>query len=352
MPGVEIVCLPVADGGDGTLSALVESCGGEIREEIVEGPLGEQVRAKWGLIDGQKTAIIEMAGASGLKLVPREKRNPMLTSSYGTGQLISAALEAGVEKVIIGIGGSATVDGGMGMLSALGVKFLNAQGEILKGRGADLGKIEDIDCTELNPKIQGVKFLVASDVTSPLIGEQGAARVFGPQKGAAPEMVEILEKGMLHYARKVNRFSGKDMRYIPGAGAAGGMGAALMVFLGAELKTGITLILEAAHFREMLEGASLVITGEGRLDSQTAAGKAPMGVARMAHAMNVPVIGVAGEVCPSASLLFKKGFSALFSIVNGPIPLDKAIKNAPLLLENLGEQIARALKIGQHLIRL
>jgi glycerate kinase len=348
-PEAEVVCLPVADGGDGTLDALVNACSGEVKEQTVKDPLGKDVPAQWGLIDGGETAVIEMARASGLRLIPRGQRNPLLANSYGTGQLIRAALDSGAGKVIVGIGGSGTVDGGMGMLSALGVRFLDEQGRTLQGNGADLGRVQTIDCSGLDFRTRKVKFVVAGDVTSPLVGEQGAARVFGPQKGATPEMVEVLEGNMLHYARKIKEFLGKDISYIPGAGAAGGLGAALMAFLGAEFSKGIDLVLDAYRFPEVLQGASLVITGEGRLDSQTAADKAPLGVARMAHGMGVPVIGIAGEVCSSAWVLLEHGFSALFSLVNGPITLDEAIKNTPTLLECLGEQIARTLGIGRGL---
>ncbi len=345
MPGAKIICLPIADGGDGTLEALISSCKGTIKEQVVEGPLGELVSAQWGLIDGQKTAVIEMAQASGLKLVTLDKRNPLLTSTYGTGQLIKAALDSGVDKIIVGIGGSATVDGGMGMLSALGVSFSDDAGRLLKGNGHCLGKIQLIDCAKLHPGINRVKFLVASDVKSPLIGEAGAAGIFGPQKGATPEMVELLEQNMQHYAVKIKELLHKDMSYVPGAGAAGGLGAALMAFMDAELKPGIEIILAAVNFQEALKDAELVITGEGRLDSQTAAGKAPLGVAGPAHDRGIPVIGIAGEVSGGASVLLKAGFTALFSLVNGPMSLEEALKNTPALLENIAEQIARTLKV-------
>lgn len=348
MPEAEVICRPIADGGDGTLQTLVASYGGKIKKQIVKGPLGEPVSAQWGLIESGKTAVIEMARASGLNLVPPDRRNPMQTSTYGTGELIKAALDSNVEQIIVGIGGSATVDGGMGMLSALGVRFLTAQGERLTGNGSDLRKIKIIDCSGLDPKVGKVKFMVASDVVNPLIGDEGAASIFGPQKGATPEMVEILEGNMSHYARKMSEFLDKDMRHVPGAGAAGGLGAAFMAFFEAELKSGIDLILDATNFNDALKDAALVITGEGRLDSQTAAGKAPMGVARRAYNAGVPVIGIAGEVCPSASILLKKGFTALFSLTNGPLTLQEAIENTPLLLDTLGEQIARTLKLGMN----
>ncbi len=351
MPEAEVICRPIADGGDGTLHTLVSSYDGKIKEQKVKGPLGEPVDAQWGLIENGRTAVIEMAGASGLNLVPPDKRNPMLTSTYGTGQLIEAALDSGVEQVIVGIGGSATVDGGMGMLSALGVRFLTEQGEELKGNGGDLGRIKTIDCSGLYPKASVVNFLVASDVTNPLIGEEGAARIFGPQKGATKEMVAVLEETMAHSARKMSVYLGKDMSFVPGAGAAGGLGAAFMAFLDADLKSGIDLILDATNFCEALKDAALVMTGEGRLDSQTAAGKAPMGVARKAYSADVPVIGIAGEVCPSASVLLNQGFPALFSLTNGPITLQEAIENTPTLLENLGEQIARTLKLGNKIFQ-
>jgi glycerate kinase len=346
LPTAKIICLPIADGGDGTLDALLASCAGKLKEHQVEDPLGDTINAQWGLIDEGKTAIIEMARASGLRLVPNKKRNPLLTSSYGTGQLIRAALDSQVEKIIVGIGGSATVDGGMGMLSALGVRFLDEQGKLLKGSGGELGEIQDIDCSGLHPGISQVVFQVASDVISPLTGPQGAAMVFGPQKGATPSIVKLLEKNMQHYALKIKHCLAKDVSHIPGAGAAGGMGAALISFLGAEFKYGIDLVLKTSRFQEQLQGAALVITGEGRLDSQTAAGKAPMGVARLAQAAGIPVIGVAGEVAPSAYILLEQGFSALFSLVNGPITLKAAIYNTPGLLKNLGEQIARIIKLG------
>ncbi len=346
IPDAQIICQPIADGGDGTLDALASLSGTQIMQETVTGPLGNRVSAEWAIIKNGKTAVIEMAGASGLILVPPDARNPMITSTYGTGQLISAAIKKGIKKIIIGIGGSATVDGGMGMLCALGVDFCDNRGNKLKGGGSDLGKIHTIDTSKLNDIIHDVRFMAACDVTSPLIGEHGAARVFAPQKGASAQMVETLEANMVHYAGKIKEFLGINISYTAGAGAAGGLGAALMAFLQAEFKKGIDLILDMLNFKQTLKGASLLITGEGRLDSQTMAGKAPMGAASIAYNMGIPVIGIAGSVSDDAHILLAHGFSAMFSLVNTPMSLKEAMQNTPALLENIAEQIARTIKQG------
>jgi glycerate kinase len=288
--------LPVADGGEGTVECLVAATGGRRLTTRVTGPLGEPVEAAWGLLGDGRTAVIEMAAASGLPLVPPELRNPMKTTTFGTGELFLAALERGVERILIGIGGSATVDGGVGLAQALGVRFLDAGGQDVGRGGAALGKIARIDAAELDPRIRRTEIFVASDVQNPLTGPTGAAAVFGPQKGATPEMVEQLDRGLANLAERIRRDLSRDIQTMPGAGAAGGLGAALVAFLGAKLGSGIAVVLEAVRFREHLAGVDLVLTGEGQFDGQSLHGKAVIGVARAARDAAVPCLVIAGRL--------------------------------------------------------
>jgi glycerate kinase len=343
-PEAEIIKVPFADGGDGTVEALITATQGEYRSVKVSDPLGNRILAQFGILGDRKTAVIEMAAASGLRLVPPEQRNPMLTSTYGTGELIKSALDDGVNKIIVGIGGSATTDAGAGMAMALGVKLLAEDGLPIGYGGKALSNLARIDLTQLDQRIKTTKIEVACDVDIPLTGETGTAKVYAPQKGATPEMVDQLEWNMLHFAKIVERDLKLNVNALPGAGAAGGLGAGLVAFLGAELKPGIEIVIEATQLAEKLQDAALVITGEGKLDAQTAQGKAPVGVARVAKQFNIPVIAIGGSVADDANILHEHGIDALFSLTRFPMTLEYAIQNAPELLADIAEEIIRLYK--------
>lgn len=302
-----------------------------------------------GLTGDGKTAIIEMAAASGLMLVAPEARNPLLASSFGTGELIRHALDAGIRHIILGIGGSATVDGGMGVAQALGVRFLDAQGMLLGAGGGNLSRLASIDLQGCDPRISECRIEVACDVDNPLVGPRGAAAVFGPQKGATPEMVETLENGLRNYARVLHALTGRDMSQIPGGGAAGGMGIAAIVFLEAEMKPGIEIVMQAVKLEEAVKEASLVITGEGRIDSQTAGGKAPIGVASVAKRHHVPVIGIAGVLGDGVEVVHRHGIDAVFSILPRLAPLPEVLANGEQNLYHSACNIARVIKLGQDI---
>ncbi len=341
LPDAIVEQVPVADGGDGTAEALVAATGGRIMELTVTGPLGEPVEASYGLLGDGRTAVIEMALASGLHLVPQEKRNPMKTTTYGTGELIAAALDQGVEKVIVGIGGSATVDGGAGMAQALGCSLLDDSGcEIPRG-GEGLARLSRIDLSRRHPALEKVETVVACDVDNPLTGPQGAPAVYGPQKGATPEMVRQLDADLGRYADVIKRDLEMEVDTVPGAGAAGGLGAGLMAFLGAKLRPGVDIVIEAARLEEKLQGANLVITGEGKLDRQTAFGKAPIGVARLAKKHGIPVVALSGSLGEGADELVEHGIDAVFTIVPGPVSLEEAMERAGEFIVKVVEQIMR-----------
>jgi len=320
-PEAEIIKIPMADGGDGTVQCLVNATGGKILREKVTGPLGEEVLASYGILGDKKTAVIEMAEASGLTLVPVNKRNPLLTTTYGTGQLIRAALDQGCRKMIIGIGGSATNDGGAGMVQALGAKLLDEEGKEIGFGGGELKKISRIDIRHMDKRLSDTKILVASDVTNPLCGPKGASRVYGPQKGATPEMAEELDKSLAHFAKMIKRDLHKDVKDMPGAGAAGGLGASLMAFLNAELRPGIDIVIEVVKLEEAIKGADLVITGEGKIDSQTIYGKAPIGVAKIAKKYNIPVIAIAALIGDDADIVHQYGIDNLIKVSEPPVSL-------------------------------
>ena len=320
-PEAKIVKIPMADGGDGTVQCLVTATGGEILREKVTGPLGDEVLASYGILGGKKTAVIEMAEASGLTLVPENKRNPLITTTYGTGQLIKAALDQGCKKMIIGIGGSATNDGGAGMVQALGVRLLDREGKEIGFGGGELKKINRIDINNLDSRLPETEVLIASDVSNPLCGPRGAARIYGPQKGATPEIIEELDESLAHFAEVIKRDLNKDIKDIPGGGAAGGLGAGLMAFLDAELKPGIEIMIEIVKLEQAIKDTDLVITGEGKIDSQTIYGKAPIGVAKIAKKYNIPVIAVAAIVGDDADIVYKYGINTLIKIVEPPMSL-------------------------------
>lgn len=337
----EIVHVPVADGGEGTVQSLVDATGGEIVECAVTGPLGKQVTAFYGVLGDGKTAAIEMAAASGLHHVPPTQRDAKITSSYGTGELILDALNNGATKLIIGLGGSATNDGGIGMLAALGVQFTDENNQAVVTNGAGLSSIHSIDISTMDERLHHCEILVACDVDNPLCGPKGASATFGPQKGANEQDIEILDKGLAHYAHLVNKQLNRQIVDIPGAGAAGGMGAALLGFTSARLKPGIEIVIETVELEEKLFGADLVITGEGRIDWQTVHGKTPMGVAQAAKKYQIPVIAMAGCVGDNYQSVYQCGIDAVFVAIPRAFSLDTAFAEAAVNLENLAENVAR-----------
>jgi glycerate kinase len=333
----------MADGGEGTVEAVIAGAGGAFVSVLVTPPLpgAGKVEARYGLLDGGRTAVIEMAQASGLPLVPHEHRDPRYTSTYGTGELLADALDRGVSRILLGIGGSATNDGGAGMAQALGVRLLDAQGEQLPPGGAALARLDRIDLSGRHPRLDACAFQVACDVTNPLCGPNGASAVFGPQKGATPEMVEALDTALCHYARVLEDTIGRSVAETPGSGAAGGLGAGLLAFTRATLRPGVEIVGELVGLREKLAGASLVITGEGRVDGQTVQGKVPAGVARCAGEAGVPVVVVAGSLGEGYERLYEDGVTAILPICAGPMSLEEALQRTRERLEATGMALAR-----------
>ncbi len=348
-PEAELRLVPIADGGEGTVDALVSATGGRFVETRVTGPLGEPVQARWGVLGDGATAVIEMAAASGLSLVPADRRDPRATSTRGTGELIRAALDAGLHRLVVGIGGSATNDGGAGMARALGIRFLDAARRELPEGGAALARLERIDLLGADPRLAGVELLVACDVDNPLTGPRGAAAVYGPQKGATPEMIATLDLALARFARVAAAATGREVSTIPGAGAAGGLGAGLLLFTPARLRPGVEIVLEATGFDSLVAGAALVLTGEGRTDSQTAMGKAPVGVAEVARRHGVPVICLSGGLGPGADEVLSRGVDALAGMVPAPMPLDDAMRDAGALLEAAAARACRLVRVGMRL---
>ncbi|ELV8610134.1 glycerate kinase [Vibrio vulnificus] len=342
LPDAQYVKLPMADGGEGTVQSMVDATGGTTIEHTVSGPLGQPVCGFFGLLGEGKTAVIEMAAASGLHLVTPDQRNPLITTTFGTGELIKAALDHGVEHIIVGIGGSATNDGGIGMAQALGIKLLDAQGNALGYGGGELAKLATIDCSQLDPRLAQVRLEVACDVDNPLCGTKGASAVFGPQKGATPEMVKTLDENLAHYAAIIKQQLGADVRDMAGAGAAGGMGAALLGLLNAELRPGIEIVMDAVRLDEIVADADLVITGEGRIDSQTIHGKTPIGVARTAKKHGLPVIGIAGCLSADCGVVHEHGLDAVFAVVNRSVDLPTALAEAAENVELTARNVAAA----------
>ncbi|AZO96590.1 glycerate kinase [Halocella sp. SP3-1] len=345
-PNAEVLKVPMADGGEGTVQSLVDATDGEIIVKDVTGPLGDKVAASFGILGNGKTAVIEMATASGLPLVPEDKADPSITTTYGTGELIKHALDQGIKELIIGIGGSATNDAGVGMAQALGASFRDEDGLEIGFGGGELDKIKEIDLSNLDKRIKEININVACDVTNPLYGPEGAAYIYGPQKGADQKMVELLDKNLRYFAEVVKKSLNIDLQSIPGAGAAGGLGAGLFAFLKAELKSGVDIVLEANKFEEKLSGVNLVITGEGKIDGQTVQGKTPVGVAKKAKEKNIPVIAVAGMVAESAEEVYQAGIDTCFSITQRPLTLEEAMNKSGEWLEMVSEQIMRLYKIN------
>lgn len=348
-PLAEFHKIPIADGGEGTVETLVYATGGTLRKTTVMGPLGDNVDARWGVLGDGKTAVIEMAAASGLTLVEVGKRDVGRATTYGTGQLIRAALDAGLPKLMIGIGGSATNDGGAGMAEALGACFLNKDGAVLPFGGLALQDLVDVDLRGLDSRLRDVEIIVACDVKNPLCGQQGASAVYAPQKGASLQDVARLDNALTRYADVMSALTGKDIRNFPGAGAAGGLGAGLLWFTNARMQSGIDFILESVQFAEKIKNADLIITGEGCTDRQTLCGKAPIGIAALAARNQIPVICISGALGEGYHEIFNQGIMGAQSIAPQPMELDECMENAKELLILAAERTARLIQLGQKL---
>lgn len=345
-PEAEIIICPMADGGEGSIEAVLEACAGEWCEQSVQGPLGESVIAKWGWLNTEKIALIEMAQASGIQLVKPSQRNACISSTFGTGELILAALDAGAKEIVLTVGGSATNDAGAGLLSALGAQLLDKNNNALPKGGLALQQLAKVDLTDFDPRIQETKFVLAADVTNPLCGKNGASYVFAPQKGATQDQVLQLDQALNHFADISAQLLAADKRNEPGTGAAGGLGFAAKAYLNAEFRSGIEVIAELNQLSNKIQGADWVITGEGKFDGQTLNGKTPFGVAQIAQRANVPVIVIAGTLGENYQELYHSGVSAAFSLTAGPINLEEACMNAAHLIYERTIDIARLIKIS------
>ena len=339
----EVIKVPMADGGEGTVDSLVDATQGQRVIVEVTGPLGNKISAYYGILGNGTTAVIEMAKASGLEIVEKKKRNPMITTTFGTGELIRDALDHNVKEIIIGLGGSSTNDGGSGMAQALGAKLLDQNNHQIPFGGGNLDKLDKIDISNLDSRLQDVKIILASDVTNPLIGKDGASRVFGPQKVATPEMVEKLENNLQHYAKIVKRDLNKEVALVSGAGAAGGLGAGLIAFTTCEMRRGVDLAIEVTKLEEKIRDADYVFTGEGGTDFQTKFGKTPYGVAKLGKKYHKPVISLAGYLGEGIDSLYSEGFTAIFGIIPGACDLSTALKNGPSNVARTTENIVRLL---------
>jgi len=350
-PEAETILCPMADGGEGTLEAVLEVCKGEWREKTVIGPLGKPVQAKWGWLEKQKIAMIEMAQASGIQLVPPSERDACQSTTFGTGQLILDALDAGAKDIILTVGGSATNDGGTGLLSALGAVLLDANHNVLPLGGLALRNLLKIDLTDFDPRIQQTRFLLAADVTNPLCGPNGASHIFGPQKGASPAQVELLDGALAHFADISAQILDFDKRDEAGSGAAGGLGFAAKSYLNAEFKAGVKVVAELNQLAHKISNADWVITGEGKFDQQTLSGKTVFGVSQIAKTHNVPVIVIAGTLGEGYQALYEHGVTAAFSLTNGPIKLEQACEHAAELIYERTVDIARLIQFSQTSLR-
>ena len=339
----EVIKVPMADGGEGTVDSLVDATNGQRVIVEVTGPLGNKISAYYGILGNGTTAVIEMAKASGLEIVEKKKRNPMITTTFGTGELIRDALDHNVKEIIIGLGGSSTNDGGSGMAQALGAKLLDQNNHQISFGGGNLDKLDKIDISNLDSRLQDVKIILASDVTNPLIGKDGASRVFGPQKGATPEMVEKLENNLQHYAKIIKRDLNKDVASVSGAGAAGGLGAGLMAFTTYKMRQGVDIAIEVTKLEEKVKSADYIFTGEGGTDFQTKFGKTPYGVAKLGKKYHKPVISLAGYLGEGIDSLYSEGFTAIFGIIPGACDLSTALKNGPSNVARTTENIVRLL---------
>lgn len=352
-PNADTILIPVADGGEGTMETLISATNGSLKKVTAVGPLGNLVESGYGILGDGKTCVIEMAAASGLALVPDNQLSPLETTTYGTGQLIKQALDDGFTSFILALGGSATNDGGAGMLQALGLEILDHEGTEIGFGGGNLKNIHKIDDTAFDKRIKNCEFIIASDVQNPLIGPNGASYIFGPQKGATPEMVEILDQCLNHWANKVAKLTGIRLHDQAGAGAAGGIGGAFQAFFPNIMKRGIDVVIEYSKLESFFTDADLVITGEGKIDYQTISGKTPFGVAQAANAYNIPTIIIAGSVGTGIEALYEYGIVSIHSIINQPMSLQEAMKQASELLELTTEQVIRSyfhLKKGGYLL--
>lgn len=348
-PDAEYLRLPIADGGEGTVDALITATDGSVIDAEVTGPLGEKIQAFYGVCGDGRTAVIEMAAASGLDLVPTGQRNPLRTTSFGTGDLIRQALDAGYRRFIIGIGGSATNDAGAGMLQALGVRLLDRNDREIGLGGDALARLALIDNSGLDPRLNECRIEVACDVNNPLTGKTGASAIFGPQKGATPEMVERLDRHLANFAELVRRDLGQEIASTPGSGAAGGMGAALMAFLQAELRPGAAIVIEHIELERLVRDADLVVTGEGRIDAQSGFGKAPVDIAEVAERHGVPVIALGGSLGDGVEDVFEKGIAAVFSVVKGPCTLDAALADAAENIRAASRNVAAVIDMARRM---
>lgn len=341
---LDVVKIPVADGGEGTVDALVIGTNGRYEEVEVMGPLGDPLIARYGIIHGE-IAVIEMAAASGLTLITKDRLNPLITTTYGTGQLIKAAMEKGIRKILIGLGGSATNDGGVGMAQALGFSFKDEAGKEISFGGGDLGNIVTIDISGANQLLNETEIIAISDVENPLCGPSGASFIFGPQKGASKDMVELLDNNLSYFGKLIKDQLGMDVIDVRGAGAAGGLGAGLIAFANSTIQPGIEKVLDIANIDLHLQDADLVITGEGKIDGQSKYGKVPVGVAKRALKYDVPIIAIVGSVGSGASEVYAYGIDLITDIINRPMTLDEAMENVESLLEDAAENVARILKM-------
>jgi glycerate kinase len=347
----ECTRVPMADGGEGTVQSLVDATGGRFIRKTVKGPAVKPVKARYGMLADGETAVIEMAEASGLPLVAGRARNPLRTTTYGTGELMLDAMQRGARRLIIGIGGSATTDGGAGMAQALGVKFRDRNGAVIRAAasGGMLDRIAEIDMSGLHEAVAKTAITVACDVDNPLYGKRGAARVFGPQKGATPEAVETLDANLRHFGNLMKKALGRDVARLEGAGAAGGLGAGLMAFAGAELRSGIDIVIEAVHLEEHVKNADLVITGEGQVDFQTAYGKTPAGVAKVAGRYHVPVVAIGGGLADNARDIFRHGIHGIEAAVARAMTLEEAMASSKDYIANAAERVMRLILIGKEM---
>jgi len=342
---INCIHVPMADGGEGTMQSLVDATGGKVYYSKVVGPLGNEVMASYGILGDGETGMLEMASASGIQLVPIEKRNPLITTTYGTGQLIKACLDYGVKRLLIGIGGSSTNDGGSGVVQALGGKLMDEEGNEIGFGGGELNKLAKIDLNDFDPRIKDIVIEVACDVNNPLCGNNGASNVFGLQKGATSEMIEELDINLKHFGTIVKEQLGKDILNVPGAGAAGGLGAGLMAFLNGTLKKGIEMVIEYTKLEEKVKLADMVWTGEGSIDFQTQYGKTPLGVATVAKKYNKPVIAFAGRVGEDIEVLYDKGIDSIFSIIRELTTLDEALAKGKENIEKTAENVVRLMNL-------
>ena len=343
---INCIHVPMADGGEGTMQSLIDATNGKIYSIKVVGPLLNEIEAQYGILGDGEVGVIEMASASGIHLVPKEKRNPLTTTTYGTGQLIKACLDKGVKKILIGIGGSSTNDGGAGAIEALGAKFLDEEGREIGFGGGELGKLKTIDLSNFDKRLKSVEIEVACDVNNPLCGENGASNIFGPQKGATKEMIEILDKNLKHYAEIIKEQCKKDIINIPGAGAAGGLGAGLLAFLDGKLKKGIELVIEYSGLEDKIKLCDVVFTGEGSIDYQTKFGKTPIGVAGVAKKYGKPVIALAGRVGDNIDDLYENGIDSIFGIMRGAASIEDALKNGKENVEKASENVIRLINLN------